>query len=258
MSGKLLKAIQVVLVGQFIPKHIDAALGHFQAAQNSFLEGDWEGVSQKSGKFIEAIAKALVLHAGKSIANPRQFKAGSELRQIENVPNYPDSLRLAIPRAGIFVYEIVSNRGGRHDAHDVDANEMDAKAIIPLISWILAEMVRFCSQSNPATAWSLIEELTTKIYPYLEEIDGRTYVNFQGLSPGENALLILYRAYPKRVQRQALIESVVRHGARANAASIAVHRLKNFVDDDNGDWKLRGLGRQKAEELLKRLHISRP
>jgi hypothetical protein len=57
----------------------------------------------------------------------------------------------------------------------------------------------------------------------------------------------------KRIARQELIDMVKRHGAKSNAANVAVHRLKNVIDDDNGEWKLRGLGREKAEALLKRL-----
>jgi hypothetical protein len=53
--------------------------------------------------------------------------------------------------------------------------------------------------------------------------------------------------------RQHLVDAVTRHGSTASAASTAVHRLKNVVDDENGKWKLRGTGRQKAEDLLKRL-----
>jgi hypothetical protein len=40
-------------------------------------------------------------------------------------------------------YEIASNRGARHDADEVEANEMDASAVMSACSWILGEMVRY-------------------------------------------------------------------------------------------------------------------
>jgi CheY-like chemotaxis protein len=43
-----------------------------------------------------------------------------------------DSVRLTIPRACRFIYEIASNRGARHDADEVAANEMDANAVTAL------------------------------------------------------------------------------------------------------------------------------
>jgi hypothetical protein len=135
---------------------------------------------------------------------------------------------------------------------------MDAAVVVPVLSWILAEMVRYCATGGDAVAAaSLIEALTTKVLPYFEDIDGRTYVNLHKLKASELALLLLYAAYPKRVQPQALVDSVKRHGPTSGAASMAVYRLKTLVDDDNGRWKLRGIGRQKAEQLLKQLRPSR-
>lgn len=246
--------VKALLVQKFDARHVDASLKHLSAAVEKYAVEDWDGVGLKAGKFVESITKALMLHCGKAIGNPRQFRAGNELRQLENLSAamYSDVVRIVIPKVCIFVYEVVNNRGGRHDAHDIDANEMDAKVVIPIISWVLAEMVRFCSTTaDTKTAMALIEELTNKTYPYFEEIDGRPYVNIGGLKPGEIALLLLYSSYPKRINRQTLVDLVKRHGPTKSAANIAVHRLKNVVDDDDGEWKLRGIGRQNAEALLK-------
>ena len=152
----------------------------------------------------------------------------------------------------MFVYEVVNNRGGRHDPTDIDANAMDMTAIIPMMSWILAEMVRFCSSgADTVEAMALIEELTDKLYPLFEHIDGRTYVSTSKLKPGQLALLLLYDAYPKRLKRQNLVLAVQRHGTKASTAQVAVHRLKDMVDDRDGEWKLRGTGREAAEEILR-------
>ena len=150
--------------------------------------------------------------------------------------------------------EVVNNRGGRHDADDIDANSMDATTIMPLMSWVIAEMVRFCSTGGDTdAAMSHITAMTNKKYRFFEEIDGRSYVNIDNLGAPDYALLLLYCAYPKRVTRQSLIDLIIRHGVTKNAASIAVSRLK-CVDDDNDQLKLRGIGRAKAEALLSKLN----
>jgi hypothetical protein len=245
-----------VLVQKFEARHIDAGLKHFVAAIEKYIAEDWDGVALKAGKFVEAVTKALMLKCGKTLPSGRRFSAGNELRQLEQLSAYPDVLRLVIPKAGIFIYEVVNNRGGRHDAGDIDANEMDAKVIIPLMSWTVAEMVRFCSvDGDTSAAMALIDEVTNKIYPYFETIDGRSYVNIDKLGGADIALLLLYSSYPKRISRQALVDLIERHGVAKSAANVAVHRLKNIVDDHNGEWKLRGLGRQKAESLLKKLQL---
>jgi hypothetical protein len=246
--------VRGLLTKKFDARYIEASLKHFSTAVEKYAVQDWDGVALKAGKFIESITKALIVHCGKTVGSPRQFKAGTELRQLEGVSAsaYSDVVRIVIPKACIVVYEVVNNRGGRHDAHDIDANEMDAKVVVPIISWVLAEMVRFCSaNADTVAAATLIDELTNKTYPYFEEIDGRPYVNVKGLKAGEIALLLLYSLYPRRIGRQELVGLVARHGISKSTAQTAVHRLKHLVDDNDGEWKLRGIGRQDADTLLK-------
>ncbi len=246
--------VRKLLAQKFVAKHVDACLVHFIAASEKFAGDDWDGVALKAGKFVEAVTKALVLYCGKSLpSNSRQFKAGNELRQLEQTNGqYGDIVRIVIPKACTFVYEIVNNRGGRHDAGEIDANEMDAKVVLPMIQWILAELVRFSSLGGDTkTAMDLIEGVTNKVHPFFEKIDGRTYVNIDNLSAPDIGMFLLYKAYPRRVARRDLVDGIVRHGASSSAAAMAVSRLKKLVDDDNGNLKLRANGRQKSESLLK-------
>jgi len=258
MSEKQAKAL---LIGKFEARHVDASLKHIVAATEKFIAEDWDGVALKAGKFVEAVTKALMVHCGKTVpTNARHFKAGVELKQLEqtNSTAFSDVVRILIPKACIFIYEIVNNRGGRHDAGEIDANEMDAKIVLPVLQWILAEMVRFASVGGDTTAAAaLIDEITNKVYPYFEKIDGRTYVSVNGLGAPDVALLLLYEAYPKRITRKTLVDAVVRHGHKDGAASMAVSRLNTFVDEDNGNFKLRAPGRDKAAVLLKKLHDQR-
>jgi hypothetical protein len=133
---------------------------------------------------------------------------------------------------------------------------MDASVAISSASWILSEMVRFAdsSSSNPDATAEIVEALMEKKYPFLENIDGRTYVNISGLSAKDIGLLLLNGIYPSRISRTDLIDLIKRHGFTKSAAAVSVTRLNQFVDDDgNGAWKLRGLGRQAASALLSKL-----
>lgn len=248
-----IQKIKAILGSTFLPKYADALLKHFCGATKKYQSGDWEGVGVKAGKFVEATAKCLMVYCGQSVPTPRQFKAGVMLRNLESLSSsYSETVRIVIPKSCLFIYEIASNRGGRHDADGMDPNEMDARAVIPNMSWIVAEMLRFCSSNAtvPVDISVLVASLSEKIYPFFEQIDGRSYINFDHLSAHEVGLLLLYFRYPHRIERLALVDAIRRHGPKKSAAEAAVKRLRKLIDDDNGTWKLRGLGRQKAEQRL--------
>ncbi len=246
--------IKSLLIGSFNPKQIDGILKYYMQAIEKYHEGDWEGVALKGGKFVESLTKALMIYCGISLPRQRAFKAGTVLKNLEqtDASRYDDVIRIVIPKAGILIYEIVNNRGGRHDADDIDPNSMDSEIILPTMSWILAEMVRFANKGKSTDqARDTIQSLTRKTYHSFEEIDGRPYTNINDLDASSTAILLLYYKYPARISRKDLIGFVERHGFKNNAASVAVHRIKSFVDDDNGNFKLRSTGVQRAEEILK-------
>lgn len=249
--------VGAILKCKFEAKHIDAALEHYVAVTEKFISEDWDGVALKAGKFVEAITKALVLHCGKSLPiNMRNFKAGNELDALKQTDKsiYADAVRIVVPKACLFVYEVVNNRGGRHDAGEIDANSFDATVIVPIVQWILAELVRFSTVGGDiVTAGKLIEGITQKIYPYFEKIDGRTYVSAKALGAPAIAVLLAYEAYPSHLGRKELEASIMRHGVSKSAAAMALNRNKTLFDEQSGNLTLRAIGRQKAEDILRSL-----
>jgi hypothetical protein len=151
------------------------------------------------------------------------------------------------------VYEIASNRGARHDADEIEANEMDAKAVLALCSWILAEMVSYSQKGmDLGEAKDAVDSLMRRRYPFMEEIDGRVYWDIAN-SARETALLILYGVYPKRMSDESLARQVARHGYSQKNATVAVKRICTRVDDDGrGNLRLRNLGVREAEKLIRK------
>lgn len=249
--------VTAILTSKFDARHIGSALEHYAAVIEKFVAEDWDGVALKAGKFVEAITKALVLHCGRTPpVNMRNFKAGNELDGLKQADKaiYSDAVRIVVPKACLFVYEVVNNRGGRHDAGEIDANSFDAAVIVPIVQWVLAELVRFSTIGGDiVTAGTLIEGITQKIYPYFEKIEGRTYVSAKKLGAPAIAILLAYEAYPSAIAKKELEASIVRHGLSKKAAAMALARNKTLFDEQNGHLKLRAIGRQKAEDILRSL-----
>lgn len=247
--------IENLLTPKLPKRHVGAALEHFSGLVEQFQAGDWESCIVKAGKFVEAALKALLIHAGQTLPPPRKFSAGTVIDDLGRLPaaTADDAIRLAIPRACRFAYDIASNRGARHDPGDVDPNEMDANAIVPTCSWILAEMIRYSQKGtvDVSQAQELVDSLTARRYPLIEEVDGRVYFHHRKKSAPDVALMALSYRYPKRVSVQELMATIQRHGFTAHNTQVAVGRIKRFVDDDGrGALKLLAPGRQRADRLL--------
>lgn len=256
MSHKLIGSetkVKAILEQKFDKVRVAAILKHFIVAKKKYQEGDWEGSILNSGKFVEATTKALTKFCGKTLPKTRNFHAGSFLRKLEQEPTtIDDTVRIVIPKCCLFIYEIASNRGARHDSDEIDPNEIDAGATEILISWVLGELIRFASKrdKHPKQARDLVDALTGKTYPFFEEIEDRFYINIDGLSAEKTAILILYGRYPRRTSEDFLCELVERHGFSWKNSKMAFRRTKNLCDINEEGLKLRGLGRQKAEEIL--------
>jgi len=247
--------LERLLTPPFPKKHVSSFLGHFSKMVAEFEDGEWENCIAKSGKFVEASLKALYAHVGKTPPGGRGFKADVIINGLAQLPDdgtFHDSIRLTIPRACRFVYDVASNRGGRHDAGDIDPNEMDANATVMSSSWILAEMIRLGQKGaiDVSQAKAFVDSLVEKKYPLMEDIDGRMYFHLKGKTAPDVALMALARRHPARMPRQELVETVKRNGFSLNNARVAVTRIGKMVDDD-GDGNLRILapGLRRADEL---------
>jgi len=248
------KRIQQFLSNTFNEPKVKTVINHYSKSIKKFQNNDWEGCILYVGKFVEATLKTLYLYCGLTLPRPREFKVNTIVDRLKNLDanQYDDIIRLLIPRACVFIYDIASNRGARHDPTEIDSNKMDANVSIQLMSWVMAEMIRFSQKGSipPEDALTLIETLIEKKYPNFEEINGRIYVNIEGLSAPEIGLLLLNYKFPNRIAREKLVDMIKRHGISYNNASVAVTRIIKYVDcDRNNNLKIRGLGRKKADQI---------
>lgn len=227
-----------------------AALKHFRDAVLEYQKRDWDDATVKTGKFVEAVLKGLAAHVQLVLPKGRGFKVDVYINKLAQAPA-EDTVRLTIPRACRFVYEIASNRGARHDPDEVDPNEMDATAALNLSAWILAELLRYSQRGGDVERTAaLVASLTRRRYPFVEEVDGRVYFHVPGISARGVALLTLWHRYPSRVLKADLIAAVKRHRFTTNNANVAVSRLGPCVDDDGGQLRLLIPGLREAERLI--------
>ena len=237
-------------------KHVNSLLKHFGKAVDHFRSSDWEECNGKAGKFVEATLKALADVAKVTPPAGRAFKVEAVVNLLRQTPpgSADDSVRIVIPRCCTFIYDIASNRGGRHDPGEVDPNEMDAAAAVANMSWVVAEMIRYAQKGavNLAEAKQLVESLTERKYPFMEDVDGRLYFHKKGKSAPDVALVALARRHPARISKEDLVKIVARNGFEEHNARMALARISHLVDDDGaGRLRLLAPGREKADEIMR-------
>jgi len=244
--------MDALLKPTFAAVHVTALLNHYHAMIKEFQQGAWEEAIGKGGKFIEAVLKALWVHTGNTLPSGRQFKADGIINQLANQSTFGDSVRLTIPRACRFAYDIASNRGARHDPTEIDPNELDANVVVGVTSWILGELVRYAQKGalNLTEVKAIVDGLAEKKYPLMENVDGRTYFHVPGASARGIALLLLWKGHPKRLERRQLEDAVARHGFTGKNSALAVDRLRGVTDADQAGLRLLQPGIREAEALL--------
>ena len=247
-------AVLKLLKARLPARHATAAVEHFRDAVVEYQKREWDDASAKTGKFVEAVLKALVTHTGlpNVPTTGRTFSVGVCIDRLQQAQGFDDTVRITIPRACRFIYDIASNRGARHDPDEIDPNEMDATAALNASAWVLAELLRYAQKGGDlAQTAALVAGLMQRRYPFMEEVDGRVYFHVPNISARGVALLTLCHRHPGRVARAELVAAVKRHRFTENNAQVAVTRLAGAVDDDgHGLLKLLIPGLREAEKLI--------
>src|SRR4051812_26693712 len=103
--------IENLLSEVFDKRHISSVVKHYSEMVEKFQHGDWEPTIAKGGKFIEAVLKSLHLYTGGILPAARQFKADKIITALQQTPSgsIDDVIRITIPRASRFVYDLASN-----------------------------------------------------------------------------------------------------------------------------------------------------
>jgi hypothetical protein len=169
----------------------------------NFVERRWEPSELRGGKFAEVV-HSIINGAVNGSFPPRATKPknmADACRALEGKPAVPNlvgdkSLRVFIPRALVFLYDIRNQRGVGHVGGDVDANAMDASAVVAMASWVMAELVRIFHQVSTKAAQDTVEALVERKTPLIWEVDaeGTKRVLVPGMKTKDQVLLLLHHS----------------------------------------------------------------
>ena len=175
----------------------------YRSITRNFIERRWEPSELNGGKFAEVvytIVNAAVnggSYPAKAKKPPNMAVACRALEgQTATTVIGDKSLRVYIPRALIYLYDIRNQRGVGHVGGDVDPNAMDASAVVAVASWIMGELVRIFHGVSTQEAQDTVEALVERKTPLIWEVEpgGIKRVLTRGMGAKDQVLLLLHHS----------------------------------------------------------------
>ncbi|WP_156967418.1 hypothetical protein [Geoglobus ahangari] len=178
----------------------------YNKLKQNFWLGKYEECLEKIGKFVEVSIRVLEhITTGNFTSFEEELSISDTLKKFENLPknDFPDSVRILIPRVLYSLYTFRSKRGGAH-IKGINPNHIDATYVVSACDWIVAELIRLYHTGDEKEVWDLINSLVDKKVPVLEEFGEDIKILDTSLLVPDKILLILYRKYPQYVSKKDL------------------------------------------------------
>lgn len=193
-----------------VPSELSDALDReFTCIARRHAIRDWQPSELNGGRFAEAVLRFLEWRQ-KGQYTPLGTKPDRSkiLSSARNDVSLPDSYRSILPSCVDILMDVRNHRDVAHLGTDVDVNEMDARLLRRVSSWVLAEIVREEASVPPVQVQSLIDVMSARQLPIVEEIDGQPLVLDTKLSARERALVALYHRHPESMSVACLQKAV--------------------------------------------------
>lgn len=146
-------------------------LKEYRTIVHNYLERRWTPAALSGGKFCEVVFSILDGYGTGSYAATPSKPANmlNACRNLENRSHVPRGFQILIPRLLPALYEVRNNRGVGHVGGDVDSNHMDSAAVLAVVNWIMAELVRVLHATTTTEAQQIVDALSTRRIPLVWE-----------------------------------------------------------------------------------------
>lgn len=180
-----------------IPKNLSKRLIKlYSELKGAAIQRKHDVVGLKAGKLAEVILRVLQ-HQLTGSYTPLGNSLGNFSIECDNLAKTPktagpETSRLIIPKALLFLYTLRNKRGIGHVGGDVDANEIDGFTITRLSDWCMCELIRVFHNLPLEDAQVVCDAISERHLPTIWNVMGRKRVLNTSLNYKEQTLLILY------------------------------------------------------------------
>lgn len=239
------------LASKYPTELVDALLNSFEEVLTNYRIEKWKPSELDAGHFVEAVRRIIEFELTGSYT-PLSTSLGSfnqaVLNRLESTPAVDEVYRILIPRALYAMYCIRNKRGVGHFS-SISPNKLDATYILYSAKWILAELVRICSSSDPDEAYQICNAILERELDLVWD-DGESFVILNAkIKAEQKVLIVLYKKDRIGIEE---LQGLVDYKNKTNFAKI-VRKLKasKMLDVVSGGLcKLSPLGIKEAENII--------
>lgn len=230
---------------------------HYLAAKRSLAEGKDEAVGMAAGKLCEVILRLLqnIVHGNFIPFNKSIGNFADECRKLVTSSNAasPETIRVVVPRALVFVYTVRNKRGIGHIGGDVDANHIDAMTIARNCDWIVCELIRVFHGLSLEEAQAIVDGLAIRSLPDVWEVAGKRRVLRTDLTAKQKVLLLCHQSTDGAILAEDLCDWIEYSNPSVFKAKVllALHRERMIeFDGESESVFLSPLGVKEVEERI--------
>jgi len=171
---------------------VDALETEFRHLESRFARRDWGPAEMNGGRFAEAVLRFLEWQESGGRYTPigSQLNRQAILDRVRSNASMPDGLRFHVAKCTEILMDIRNKRDVAHLGAVIDVDKMDAHLVIRIAAWTLAEIIRGESNLSAQDAQDLIDRLSARHIPLVEEVGGDLIVVATSLSARKRALII--------------------------------------------------------------------
>jgi len=197
-SQHILFDIRKQLISALDSQLVDALLKTYNELKNQYYLGKYKPSELEGAHFAEVVIRILEYVTTKAytpLGSPLPRFDVREVEKYSQLPstNFPDSIRIHIPRAILSIYGIRHRRGVGHVGGDINPNLPDSSLIVATCDWIVTELIRLYYTSSLKEAQKHVDAIVARKVPLIQEFDGFLKVLDPTISIADKALMLLYR-----------------------------------------------------------------
>jgi len=198
--------IKEILDRNIDPNLVGRLLKHYKILKQEFFFDQYESSQLNCAKFGEVVMRILeYITKGNYTSLGKTVSLDTLAKELEQLPKdqFPDSIRIHIPRILRATYDIRSKRGVTHIGK-INPNLMDATFVVSACDWIMAEFIRLYHTEDLDEAQRIIGSIVERKVPIIEQFGDDLKVLTPKLPVADKILLILYKKHPNYVSTSDL------------------------------------------------------